>query len=371
MLFRTALALMELYGPALVTTKDAGDAVTLLQSLAGSTFDSSQLVLTACMGYQTVNEVKLLELRDKYRPEVIDAMEKRSRGVKNSKDLASKLYSFKHDPGSLLPGTKSTEESCDAYEDGHEPEGLTGLCNGDAEFDLKEQVKWLKIELCKLLEEKKTAVLRAEELETALVEMVKQDNSRLLCAKVEQLEQEVSELRQALTNKQEQERAMIHALMKVEQGQKVAEDARSFAEQDAAAKKYAAHVLQEKYEETMNLLAQMEKRAVMAETMLEATLQYQHGQGKILQETSRSPRTPRANSDSPVRKDLLSRPFVFGWRDKNKGKQKGADNSHELISPTCEQNASTPPKDANEEETSPRVEGKNTSFFPALRSPVI
>ncbi|KAF5467191.1 hypothetical protein F2P56_017043, partial [Juglans regia] len=52
MLFRTALALMELYGPALVTTKDAGDAVTLLQSLAGSTFDSSQLVLTACMGYQ-------------------------------------------------------------------------------------------------------------------------------------------------------------------------------------------------------------------------------------------------------------------------------------------------------------------------------
>ncbi|GKC32205.1 Rab-GTPase-TBC domain-containing protein [Tanacetum coccineum] len=45
MLFRTALALMELYGPALVTTKDAGDAVTLLQSLAGLTFDSIQLVL--------------------------------------------------------------------------------------------------------------------------------------------------------------------------------------------------------------------------------------------------------------------------------------------------------------------------------------
>lgn len=42
-------------GPGLVTTKDAGDAVTLLQSLAGSTFDSSQLVLTACMGHQNVN----------------------------------------------------------------------------------------------------------------------------------------------------------------------------------------------------------------------------------------------------------------------------------------------------------------------------
>jgi anthranilate/para-aminobenzoate synthase component II len=47
---------MLIAGPALVTTKDAGDAVTLLQSLAGSTFDSSQLVLTACMGYQAIGE---------------------------------------------------------------------------------------------------------------------------------------------------------------------------------------------------------------------------------------------------------------------------------------------------------------------------
>ncbi|KAH9612910.1 hypothetical protein KSS87_001762 [Heliosperma pusillum] len=74
MLFQTALALMELYGPALVTTKDAGDAVTLLQSLAGSTFDSSQLVLTACMGFQNVHEARLQELRDKHRPSVIAAI---------------------------------------------------------------------------------------------------------------------------------------------------------------------------------------------------------------------------------------------------------------------------------------------------------
>jgi hypothetical protein len=51
-----------------VTTKDAGDAVTLLQSLAGSTFDSSQLDLTACMGYQAVGEARLQELRNKHRP---------------------------------------------------------------------------------------------------------------------------------------------------------------------------------------------------------------------------------------------------------------------------------------------------------------
>lgn len=57
-------------GPALVTTKDAGDAVTLLQSLAGSTFDSSQLVLTASMGYHNVSEVRLQELRNKHRPAI-------------------------------------------------------------------------------------------------------------------------------------------------------------------------------------------------------------------------------------------------------------------------------------------------------------
>lgn len=41
--------------------------------------------------------------------------------------------------------------------------------------------------------------------------------------------------------------------------------------------------LQEKYEEAMASLAQMEKRAVMAESMLEATLQYQSGQVKAQQ----------------------------------------------------------------------------------------
>lgn len=44
--------------------------------------------------------------------------------------------------------------------------------------------------------------------------------------------------------------------------------------------------MQEKYEEAMSALAQMEKRAVMAETMLEATLQYQSGQVKAQQPCS-------------------------------------------------------------------------------------
>ncbi|KAF8080311.1 hypothetical protein N665_0957s0011 [Sinapis alba] len=105
MLFRTALALMEFYGPTLITTKDAGDAITLLQSMTGSTFDSSQLVFTACMGYQDVHESRLQDLRSKHRPSVIAAFEERLKGLqawRDSKDLASKLYNSKQDPKSVL-----------------------------------------------------------------------------------------------------------------------------------------------------------------------------------------------------------------------------------------------------------------------------
>lgn len=345
MLFRTALALMELYGPALVTTKDAGDAVTLLQSLAGSTFDSSKLVLTACMGYQNVNENRLHELREKHRPSVIASAEERSKGLKNLRDsqgLASKLYSFKHDPASLMMETNKTIGLKDKDSNGdmsHMESGSTNVdeflisLTGDVEIDsvpdLQEQVVWLKVELCKLLEEKRSAVLRAEELETALMEMVKQDNRRQLSARVEQLEQEVSELRQALKDKQEQENVMLQVLMRVEQEQRVTEDARRFAEQDAAAQRYAAQVLQEKYEEAVASIAQMEKRVVMAESMLEATLQYQSGQVKaqpsprsVHQDSSPLRSNQEFTEDPPTRKiSLLSRPFGLGWRDRNKEQQ--------------------------------------------------
>lgn len=109
-----------LAGPAVVTTKDAGDAITLLQSLAGSTFDSSQLVLTACMGFVAVTEGRLQELREKHRPAVLEAIEERSKGQvsRNSKGLATKLFSFKHDPGTPTKETNSKAESGDKLLDG-------------------------------------------------------------------------------------------------------------------------------------------------------------------------------------------------------------------------------------------------------------
>ncbi|RZC76569.1 hypothetical protein C5167_000778 [Papaver somniferum] len=285
MLFRTALALMELYGPALVTTKDAGDAVTLMQSLTSSTFDSSQLVLTASMGYQAVNEARLQELRDKHRPSVIASIEERVKGLRGTRILK----------------TNVTEGLNEMQMNGNVPvldygllNCLTGSVGVRPAPNLHEEGASLKVQISKVLEEKNSAIIRAEELETALVEMVKQDNRRQLNSKVQMLEQELDQLRKEVAYRQEQEETMIQVLMRVELEQRETEDARILAEQDLAAQKDYTHELQEKYEETMRLIDQMEKRVVMAESMLEATLQYQSGQAKGLN----SPRSSLVESSS-------------------------------------------------------------------------
>ncbi|KAL8166790.1 hypothetical protein V2J09_008289 [Rumex salicifolius] len=163
------------------------------------------------------------------------------------------------------------------------------------------------------------------------------------CTQVEQLEQEALDLRQAFSDKQEQERAMLQVLMRVEQEQRVTEDARRFAEQEAAAQRQTSQILQDKYEEALASLGDMERRAIMAESMLEATLQYQSGQVKA----QASPRSVQSDSpggrsnheltsEIPARKvSLLSRPFGLGWRDKNKEKPT-TDDSNEAKSPVVE-----------------------------------
>ncbi|XP_010505307.1 PREDICTED: ecotropic viral integration site 5 protein homolog isoform X1 [Camelina sativa] len=345
-LFRTAFALMELYGPAIVATKDAGDAITSLQSFASSTFDSSQLVLTACMGYMSTNEARLEELRKIHRPAVLEIVEERiqkGRVWKDKKGLASKLYSFKHE-GSIIDKQKPTQRT-DGDDESRSPSCSLNLdgANVDSEVDslpdLQEQVVWMKVELCRLLEEKRSAVMRADELEIALMEMVKEDNRLELSAKIEQLEKEVRELKQVLSDKKEQETAMLQVLMKVDQDQKLTEDARISAEQDAAAQRYAVHVLQEKNEKLATQLAQMEKKLVTAESTLEATLQYESGQNKALS----SPRFPRPAPESPKKRTgFLS--FGLGWRDRNKAKQPEESNSDNTSNATSE--VKSPSKDS-------------------------
>ena len=111
-----------LVGHALGTTKDAGDAITLLQSLVGSTFDSSTLVVTACISFSYVTQDMLQELRQKHRPDVVAAHEERNKGElvkQNSKRLATKLYSFKRDskPIAREPSIKKGLDDKHAHDD--------------------------------------------------------------------------------------------------------------------------------------------------------------------------------------------------------------------------------------------------------------
>lgn len=120
----------------MVTTKDAGDALIRLQSLVGSTFDSSQLVFTACMGFLAVTEARLQELRDKHRSSLLVVLEERSRKGRVSKDskaIASKLYSFKREPGSQAEEGKTTDED-------KSQSHSSDLNEGDSLPDLQEQV---------------------------------------------------------------------------------------------------------------------------------------------------------------------------------------------------------------------------------------
>ncbi|KAJ7972469.1 TBC1 domain family member 8B [Quillaja saponaria] len=245
MLFRTALALMELYGPALVTTKDAGDAITLLQSLTGSTFDSSQLVLTACMGFLAVTETRLQELREMHRPARDPGSLEEERTTTGGDDVLkdednSKLESHSSNSDELLNGL-SVDSEVDSLPDLQEQFGRRSSyvgCWRRKDLLYSANLLW-SMSFPGLLH----LHCRAEELKTALVEMVKQDNRRQLHARV---------------------------LMQVEQEQKVTEDAHRTAEQEAAAQKYVVHVLQvpvflvivilEKYKKTMASLAEMEKR---------------------------------------------------------------------------------------------------------------
>eukprot|EP00850_Spirogloea_muscicola_P015091 SM000113S24047 [mRNA] locus=s113:135719:141922:- [translate_table: standard] len=77
MLFRTALALLEMHAPKLIATNDPGDCVAMLQSIAGATFDSSHIVYSACMGYSFITEELLEEMRSRHRLTVLQQIEER------------------------------------------------------------------------------------------------------------------------------------------------------------------------------------------------------------------------------------------------------------------------------------------------------
>lgn len=117
------------------------------------------------MGYQVVTETRLQELRIKHRPSVLSAMEERKKGLrvwKDSKSLATKLYSFKRDPEPLvLEGDRLSNASSNGDVQPVESDSLSAgalFCNLsiDTEIDslpdLKDQVLLESDDLWVLLE---------------------------------------------------------------------------------------------------------------------------------------------------------------------------------------------------------------------------
>ncbi|CAN7138028.1 unnamed protein product [Brassica rapa subsp. narinosa] len=290
MLFRTALALMEFYGPTLITTKDAGDAITLLQSMTGSTFERSQLVFTACMGYQDYalnkdNACSLYFLIAKSEAqgsirEVISAHSKvLGRFVINKqlRDLFCKLLGNHHWSCSIFfshdfnKASKKKSSSDRARRHGHAETDAT-TPDGDSGASTRGRATRYHIP-ARMKEKLRDGLTRVRSRGTGLTSFIPQHLIRSLETPI--IKQGVRELRKLVSDKKDQEAAMIQVLMGIEQEHKVTEDARRAAEQDAAAQRHAA---QEKYEEAVAGLVEMEERAVMAESMLEATFQYHKAQ---------------------------------------------------------------------------------------------
>lgn len=73
-LFRCALALLELYAEALQATEDAMECLELLAQIARWTFDGCRLIDVACIGFSTVLPEDIDQLRDLYRDKITNRL---------------------------------------------------------------------------------------------------------------------------------------------------------------------------------------------------------------------------------------------------------------------------------------------------------
>lgn len=105
------------------------------------------------MGFVAVTEVRLQNMRQKHRPEILKVVEERSKGVRAWKDsggLASKLFSFKQDRGSSIIETDPLEKDMAKSQLESRSTTFDEFLNGlmvDSEIDslpdLQEQVPYL------------------------------------------------------------------------------------------------------------------------------------------------------------------------------------------------------------------------------------
>ena len=75
-IFRVALALLQIYSEALLECSEAGDAYMMFQGIGPISFDAKTLVETSTVSFAHVKDSALSVLRDKYAPGVTRVMEK-------------------------------------------------------------------------------------------------------------------------------------------------------------------------------------------------------------------------------------------------------------------------------------------------------
>lgn len=75
-IFRVALALLQIYSEALLECSEAGDAYMMFQGIGPISFDAKALVETSTVSFAHVKDSALSVLRDKYAPGVTRVMEK-------------------------------------------------------------------------------------------------------------------------------------------------------------------------------------------------------------------------------------------------------------------------------------------------------
>ncbi|KAK9806629.1 hypothetical protein WJX73_002174 [Symbiochloris irregularis] len=76
-LFRIALTLVDIYSLALLSTVDSIDCLSILQSMAPMSYDSSRLIDTACIGFAHINQAHLASLRAVHQAAVQAQFQKR------------------------------------------------------------------------------------------------------------------------------------------------------------------------------------------------------------------------------------------------------------------------------------------------------
>ncbi|GBG62301.1 hypothetical protein CBR_g29911 [Chara braunii] len=250
MLFRTALALIDMQAQAILATKDVGDAVSVLQNMASSTFDSSQLVLIASMGYADVTEELLCSVREEYRPSVLESVEARTIELSRWRTTSDEKRNDKSEPTSRRfdyepeseddrhqqDSTKSSpliEDKMPVEHDGRKKEERI-TWSDDESFDVTElitQVKWLKGELARALEAEQLLSMRLREFNAMRDQQrVLNEERAALKEQVELMHIELKDTKELLREKEDHTKALTEVMVRMDEEQRATEGHRLQAE---------------------------------------------------------------------------------------------------------------------------------------------